>query len=234
MFGFTAPDLPGWTGFVLLLILFGSVQLLLLGVLGEYVGRIYEETKGRPRWVIEAAHGFESRPECRSPGRSGAWLSLPRSPYGRDHRCPDWWALEERSSARISIVSPSLTSAARRPEARRIVLASGSPTRHEAPQPEQGNEADPPVANRRPPHTASPANSAASVLRVAPQVAAAPVVRGDERLGAGTLTNRRPPGRRCATAALSKQPRVPHVLDHIEQEHASTSRPSAGAPASTS
>jgi glycosyltransferase involved in cell wall biosynthesis len=56
--GNTAHDLPGWTGFVLLLILFGSVQLLLLGVLGEYVGRIYEETKGRPRWIVEAAHGF--------------------------------------------------------------------------------------------------------------------------------------------------------------------------------
>jgi len=59
IFGLTASQLPGWTGFVLLLILFGSVQLVLLGVLGEYVGRIYEETKGRPRWVIEAAHGFE-------------------------------------------------------------------------------------------------------------------------------------------------------------------------------
>lgn len=56
--GNAAHDLPGWTGFVLLLILFGSVQLLLLGVLGEYVGRIYEETKGRPRWIVEAAHGF--------------------------------------------------------------------------------------------------------------------------------------------------------------------------------
>jgi glycosyltransferase involved in cell wall biosynthesis len=58
MMGNRAHDLPGWTGFVLLLILFGSVQLLLLGVLGEYIGRIYEETKGRPRWIVEAAHGF--------------------------------------------------------------------------------------------------------------------------------------------------------------------------------
>ncbi len=65
VFGLTASDLPGWTGFVLLLILFGSVQLVLLGVLGEYVGRIYEETKGRPRWVIEAVHGFERGPERR-------------------------------------------------------------------------------------------------------------------------------------------------------------------------
>ena len=62
MMGNTAHDLPGWTGFVLLLILFGSVQLLLLGVLGEYVGRIYEETKGRPRWIVESAHGFAEPP----------------------------------------------------------------------------------------------------------------------------------------------------------------------------
>jgi dolichol-phosphate mannosyltransferase len=66
VFGLTASELPGWTGFVLLLILFGSVQLVLLGVLGEYVGRIYEETKGRPRWVIEAAHGFEREPQGRA------------------------------------------------------------------------------------------------------------------------------------------------------------------------
>jgi glycosyltransferase involved in cell wall biosynthesis len=62
VFGLTASQLPGWTGFVLLLILFGSVQLVLLGVLGEYVGRIYEETKARPRFVIAAAHGFEREP----------------------------------------------------------------------------------------------------------------------------------------------------------------------------
>jgi dolichol-phosphate mannosyltransferase len=65
IFGLTASQLPGWTGFVLLLILFGSVQLVLLGVLGEYVGRIYEETKGRSRWVIEVAHGFEREPANR-------------------------------------------------------------------------------------------------------------------------------------------------------------------------
>ena len=58
VFGLTAAELPGWAAGVLLVILFGSVQLLLLGILGEYVGRIYEETKGRPRWVIEATHGY--------------------------------------------------------------------------------------------------------------------------------------------------------------------------------
>ncbi|MCG6928239.1 MAG: glycosyltransferase family 2 protein, partial [Acidobacteria bacterium] len=56
--GHTASELPGWTGGVLLAILFGSIQLMFLGVLGEYVGRIYEETKGRPRWVVRSLHGL--------------------------------------------------------------------------------------------------------------------------------------------------------------------------------
>lgn len=56
--GHTAAELPGWSGGVLLAILFGSIQLMFLGIVGEYVGRIYEETKGRPRWVVKSVHGL--------------------------------------------------------------------------------------------------------------------------------------------------------------------------------
>jgi glycosyltransferase involved in cell wall biosynthesis len=56
--GHTASELPGWTGGVLLAVLFGSIQLMFLGVVGEYVGRIYEETKGRPRWIVRSLHGL--------------------------------------------------------------------------------------------------------------------------------------------------------------------------------
>jgi hypothetical protein len=40
---------PGWASIVSLLVVFNGITLLLLGVLGEYVGRIYEEVKRRPR-----------------------------------------------------------------------------------------------------------------------------------------------------------------------------------------
>ena len=34
--------------------LLGGIQLLCIGVLGEYIGKIYSEVKGRPRYVVEA------------------------------------------------------------------------------------------------------------------------------------------------------------------------------------
>jgi dolichol-phosphate mannosyltransferase len=54
-------DGSGWTTLVVLILLFGGVQLLSVGLLAEYVGRTYEEVKHRPRYVIESTSGIESR-----------------------------------------------------------------------------------------------------------------------------------------------------------------------------
>ena len=43
----------GWATVVVLLLLFSGVQLIVLGVMGAYIGGIYEEVKGRPRYIIE-------------------------------------------------------------------------------------------------------------------------------------------------------------------------------------
>lgn len=53
---------PGFATITLLVLFFGGVQLLALGILGEYVGRIYTEVKGRPRYVVRAVHGLAPRP----------------------------------------------------------------------------------------------------------------------------------------------------------------------------
>ncbi len=42
----------GWTAIVIIVALFASVQLLMIGILGEYIGRIYEEVKRRPLYVV--------------------------------------------------------------------------------------------------------------------------------------------------------------------------------------
>jgi glycosyltransferase involved in cell wall biosynthesis len=54
---------PGWASIMAAIAILGAVQLLVLGIIGEYVGRILRETRRRPRYVIaetEAAQGDQS------------------------------------------------------------------------------------------------------------------------------------------------------------------------------
>ena len=44
---------PGWTFITISIWLIGGIQMLCLGVIGEYIGKIYSETKNRPRYFIE-------------------------------------------------------------------------------------------------------------------------------------------------------------------------------------
>ncbi|MDD6463960.1 MAG: glycosyltransferase family 2 protein [Clostridiaceae bacterium] len=50
---FVHNTVPGWTSTVISIWFFGSLQLIATGVVGEYIGKIYLETKGRPRFFIE-------------------------------------------------------------------------------------------------------------------------------------------------------------------------------------
>lgn len=50
---FTGNTVSGWTAIVCSIWLLGGIQMLCLGVVGEYIGKIYSEVKGRPRYRIE-------------------------------------------------------------------------------------------------------------------------------------------------------------------------------------
>ena len=55
---FTNNWVTGWTALFIAVLFIGGAQLLSLGLIGEYIGRIYGETKRRPLYLIEEAHGF--------------------------------------------------------------------------------------------------------------------------------------------------------------------------------
>ena len=56
---------PGWATIVVVTTFIGGVQLVVLGGIGEYIGRIYEEVKRRPLYVVRRLHGFEDAPSLR-------------------------------------------------------------------------------------------------------------------------------------------------------------------------
>lgn len=55
-----APNVPGFASIVLSVLFIGGVQLLFIGVLSQYVGRIYDEVKRRPQYIVKHSLGFEA------------------------------------------------------------------------------------------------------------------------------------------------------------------------------
>ncbi|MBI2069782.1 MAG: glycosyltransferase family 2 protein [Elusimicrobia bacterium] len=57
---FSGRTVTGWTSLLVGVLLMGGVQLIVLGIMGEYLGRVYEEVKRRPSYVVERLLGFKS------------------------------------------------------------------------------------------------------------------------------------------------------------------------------
>ena len=62
---------PGWASIVVVVSFLGGIQLMLMGMMGLYIGRIYEEVKARPLYVVREAYGLEAasqpRPDTAEP-----------------------------------------------------------------------------------------------------------------------------------------------------------------------
>ncbi|MDN3955573.1 glycosyltransferase family 2 protein [Sporolactobacillus laevolacticus] len=63
---FTSSTVPGWTSLIVIQLLFSGFTLFILGVIGEYIGRIYDETKDRPLYIVKEAKGFSAANRVRS------------------------------------------------------------------------------------------------------------------------------------------------------------------------
>lgn len=52
IFGYTHAE-SGWTSIIIIVIFFGGIQLLTIGVLGQYIGILFDEVKERPEYIVE-------------------------------------------------------------------------------------------------------------------------------------------------------------------------------------
>jgi polyisoprenyl-phosphate glycosyltransferase len=56
----------GWTSLFVLIIFFGGVQLLTIGIVGAYIGNLFDEIKNRPEYIIDKKVNFESKEDEKS------------------------------------------------------------------------------------------------------------------------------------------------------------------------
>ena len=119
-------DAPGWSSLMVVVLIAAGAQLLILGVLGEYLWRSLDETRRRPRFIIErviehadsgqrvgASHWLARLPPSVPPSSRGEGANPPRvprqvggkvlqedSPLETTH-CRPAWLQDSRSSKRI-------------------------------------------------------------------------------------------------------------------------------------
>lgn len=78
VFGFPFP--MGNPTIVILILFMGGIQLISVGILGEYIARIYEEVKERPKFIVDQAHGFVDVSQIPTPRAQAHLERLARSP----------------------------------------------------------------------------------------------------------------------------------------------------------
>ena len=58
---FTSRAMPGWASVLIAVLFLGGVQLVFLGIIGEYLSRVFEGTKARPLYIVENEMGFSPK-----------------------------------------------------------------------------------------------------------------------------------------------------------------------------
>jgi polyisoprenyl-phosphate glycosyltransferase len=67
-------SVPGWVSLMTVVLLVSGIQLLTLGIVGEYVGKVYDEVRKRPTFVVAERWASEPQPEAEAElGLEGRW-----------------------------------------------------------------------------------------------------------------------------------------------------------------
>jgi dolichol-phosphate mannosyltransferase len=61
----TGQTVPGWTSLMLVVVVLGAIQMFVLALMGEYIGRLYNEAKRRPLYIVQEVAGRAREPSAR-------------------------------------------------------------------------------------------------------------------------------------------------------------------------
>ena len=72
--------MPGYASIISIILFFNGIQLIGLGIVGEYLGRVFIEVKQRPLYLVQEALGFEALSTC---GHSAGRVEARHTPVHR-------------------------------------------------------------------------------------------------------------------------------------------------------
>jgi polyisoprenyl-phosphate glycosyltransferase len=83
----TGSAIPGWTSLMLVVVVLGAVQMFVLGMIGEYLGRLYMEAKHRPLYIVaEIAGHAGGRPSLGHVAQEAETIATSDTPGGKGSR----------------------------------------------------------------------------------------------------------------------------------------------------
>jgi glycosyltransferase involved in cell wall biosynthesis len=213
---------PGWTATVILISLLSSVQLLMIGIVGEYVGRIYEQVKGRPLYLVAETLNMPREvdtDELEPVDAVSLWMTPPSPGFPAPQEAP--FPIEAQ-------VTPPPASTQQQPPASQgpdgKPPTSGPVASSGPPPPLVRRSAPPPVPVRPPPPKADPAQP---VMGLAPRTPGQPNRMKSTLMGISPApeappSSHRPPNRMKATImGVSPSAPPPPVAPKEESEKAS-------------
>ena len=82
------PYVPGYASLLVTIAFLSGVQLMVMGMVGQYVARVYDEARQRPLYLVREAHGFETRMDFAVPDRGADGSARPVAPGQGRPRLP--------------------------------------------------------------------------------------------------------------------------------------------------
>jgi dolichol-phosphate mannosyltransferase len=82
----TGRNIPGWTSLMLVVVVLGAVQMFVLALMGEYIGRLYNEAKRRPLYIVSEVAGGSNEPRRTQLGFIADATANSDSPGGSGNR----------------------------------------------------------------------------------------------------------------------------------------------------